>query len=272
MKNGNGNGHHVKEGRVSVSPAVAQRWLSMNLNNRALRPTHVEALARDMREGRWLYNGDPIRFDKNGDLIDGQHRLHAVILSGKTIDFLVVRGLESRVQETIDIGSKRTAADALRLRGITNSNETAAIVRKFILWETGKRWHFSNFKVTSPQVTELMDADPDFHVAAEKAVRYRNTIPVPPSVIGFTWLIFSKIDREVAEQFFEQLGTGADLSNGHPVLTLRNRLVGLRNESGRIKDERLIGTICRAWNAHREGRKLHRLQVETESDVFPEPV
>lgn len=267
----NGNGYHGKVEIVDVSPTLALRFLTFNASNRNLRSTYVEALARDMRENRWHFNGDPIRFSKDGRLIDGQHRLNAVVLSGKTITFLVVRELDFTVQETIDIGAIRTAADTLKLRGLKNPNLTAAIARKVILWDEGKRWHFSNYKPTNPQIVSIVEGDSRLLEATDLAQRYGNTIPVAGSVTGFTWYVLSKLNRSEADRFFEQLATGiGTFEQGAPVITLRNRLVSLRNGPGRIKDEYVYAAIFRAWNADRGGHKLAKIIVDTEN--FPEPV
>jgi predicted nucleic acid-binding Zn ribbon protein len=69
---------------VYVTPEMAERWLGHNKVNRNLRNRRVDQFARDMRSGRWQLTGEAIKFGKSGNLIDGQHRLWAVIESGCT--------------------------------------------------------------------------------------------------------------------------------------------------------------------------------------------
>lgn len=268
MKNGNGHGNVEL---VKITPTLAARWLSFNSSNRSLRPAYVEALARDMREGRWRFNGEPIRRSRDGRLIDGQHRLNAVVLSGLTIVFLVISELDFSIQETIDINAVRSAADTLKLHGTKNPNLAAAIARKVIMWDEGKRWHFSNYKPTNPQIVSVLESDPRLAEATEVAQRYLNTIPVAGSVVGFSWYILSKLNPAEANRFFDQLASGiGTFESGAPVITLRNRLVKLRSEPGRVKDEYVIAAIFRAWNADRANHRLTKIVIDT--DNFPEPV
>lgn len=85
-----------------ITPRIAKTMLSHNTGNRPLRKAVVQRYATDMENGDWQDNGDPIRFDTNGRLIDGQHRLEAVILSDTPIDAWVLRGLKPETQKTMD--------------------------------------------------------------------------------------------------------------------------------------------------------------------------
>ncbi len=72
-----------------VTPELATQWLEKNTDNRPMRQSHVELLAREMREGKWQLMPDGIAFDTNGVLMNGQHRLWAVVESGMTVPMRV---------------------------------------------------------------------------------------------------------------------------------------------------------------------------------------
>ena len=124
---------------LDVSPELAETWLSRNPNNRNLRKAVTEAYARDMAAGRWLVNGETIKFDTSGHLRDGQHRLNAVVLSQTTVSMVVIRGLSPDVMPTVDAGAKRTYSDALKLQGEDNTATLAAVTRRALMWERGAR-------------------------------------------------------------------------------------------------------------------------------------
>lgn len=90
--------------------------------NRNLKPAHVKKLAEHMVKGTFLYNGDPIRFNTNGLLIDGQHRLSALVLANKREPsithgyFNVLSGLPDNVMDTIDTNINRSPIDRLSVR------------------------------------------------------------------------------------------------------------------------------------------------------------
>jgi len=73
---------------LMVSPTVARNLLKQSKNPRKLIPAHVDEIAARMRRGTWEPQ-QSLEF-KNGFLVDGQHRLHALIKSGKTYTFPIV--------------------------------------------------------------------------------------------------------------------------------------------------------------------------------------
>lgn len=120
---------------IDVTPAMAKAWLAKNPNNRNIRQPVVTSYARDILAGNWMLNGETIKFDTAGRLIDGQHRLSAVIVADTTVGMVVIRGVDADVMDTVDVGAKRTYADALRLQGEDNTTTLAAVVRRAVMWQ-----------------------------------------------------------------------------------------------------------------------------------------
>src|ERR1700761_996246 len=87
-----------------LSPKSAKALLKGNVHNRNLRKARVSSLAEAMKRGEWELNGESIKVAEDGSLLDGQHRLQAVVESGKSIQVLVVRNLPSDAQDTVDTG------------------------------------------------------------------------------------------------------------------------------------------------------------------------
>lgn len=98
---------------VEVTPEMARQWLYRNLGNRPLTNAVVNRYARDMADGRWKMAGDPIRFSKTGKLIDGQHRLSAILKTGLTILCVVVTDLDDSIFNVIDTGRVRSKSDVI---------------------------------------------------------------------------------------------------------------------------------------------------------------
>ncbi len=73
---------------LMVSPTVARNLLKQSKNPRQLTRAHVDEIAARMRRGTWEPQ-QSLEF-KDGFLVDGQHRLHALIKSGKTYTFPIV--------------------------------------------------------------------------------------------------------------------------------------------------------------------------------------
>ena len=109
-----------------VTPAKALEYLKMNVNNyRKLSKAKVAVYAKDMAENRWVLNGETIVFAENGILLDGQHRLAAIVQSGKTVEMTVVRGVDNSVR-LFDVGTSRTTGQLLKGEGVDVNAPTLA--------------------------------------------------------------------------------------------------------------------------------------------------
>lgn len=89
----------------------------------------VDVYAADMAAGRWLDNGESLIFDQDGVLLNGQHRLHAIIKSGVTLRMKVTLGVPRAAAKTMDQGLSRTVGDALRMGGTKNASTLVAAAR-----------------------------------------------------------------------------------------------------------------------------------------------
>jgi len=95
---------------VAVTPKMAKRWLERNHpNNRAIAWSRVEAFQGDMAADSWKLTHQGIALDVEGLLIDGQHRLHAVVASGRTVRMMVTTGV-CAFGDPIDCGRPRSVA------------------------------------------------------------------------------------------------------------------------------------------------------------------
>jgi len=117
---------------IRVSPLLAKQWLSKNLeNNRNLSIRYSQNLANLMKKGEWKL-GEPIKFDKHGKLIDGQHRLQAVIIANLSVEFLVIYGYDTESAQVLDRGKTRSLSDIAHLKDLP-INGVQISVCKFML-------------------------------------------------------------------------------------------------------------------------------------------
>ena len=94
-----------------ITPELACEYLEKNTNNRTIRSGRINELSGAMLRGEWMLTHQGIAFAKNGELIDGQHRLFAVVKSGVTVEMMVTRGCAPETFKALDLHSKRTASD-----------------------------------------------------------------------------------------------------------------------------------------------------------------
>ncbi|CAK7026542.1 hypothetical protein [Saezia sanguinis] len=101
---------------INVTPEVASQWLKSNTNNRALRRMVVDSLKQAFSRGEYVPTHQGVAFSKDGALLDGQHRLVAISeLKSGTFPMLVSFDVHEDAFRVMDIGAKRTTADALRM-------------------------------------------------------------------------------------------------------------------------------------------------------------
>lgn len=258
---------------VNVTPSQATAWLAdANTRNRSLRETKVAAYARDMASGAWQFNGDPIRFATDGTLLDGQHRLSAVVRSACTVPMLVVWGLPPETQDTMDIGAHRLFRDQLQLRGEQNSGEVASITRRVIALRSGSTTLSGQNAPTNAEMVAYIEANPSIRRAAEIAVKARGRVPAAPSAIGAAYHLCSLVpDRRGstetattdAELFYlVQLIEMTGLYEGDPARTLLMRFQNEQMATGRqISPDDAYRYSILAWNHYRSGNKITKLQA-----------
>ena len=100
----------IEQRVLTVTPEHAEKWLEMNTGNRRIRLSHVRHLAKQMEMGRWMLSPEPIVFSPQR-LLDGQHRLSAVLMSGCTIEASVALVQNEDVFRVLDQGVNRNNSD-----------------------------------------------------------------------------------------------------------------------------------------------------------------
>lgn len=249
---------------IFVTPEMAQRWLPLNKRNRNLRVRAISMYAADMRAGNWQITGEAIKFDRNGLVLDGQHRLLAIIESGMTVPMFVIRGLDPAAQDVMDTGLKRTASDALSLNGFKHSSALAASSRLAINYEAGylKTAVTSFFPaVTNAQVIEYVTKNPDVEYAVAHTNGMRSTVKANQSSLAFSFLLINRIDGEQAHQFFADLHELRTAGAGDPRHTLLRRFALAKDRGEHLGPVTESHYIFRAWNAMRSGESLQVLKT-----------
>jgi hypothetical protein len=240
--------------RVKMTPAGAEKLLSGNTHNRTLYQADVDALVGAIQRGEWQFNGDPIRLAPDGTLLDGQHRLWAIFLSGVTCDVLLVRGLEKSSQETMDYGRRRNLRDVLKLRGFKDANNLAAVITYWWRYQSGLLRLPG--RPTVRQAIECLAENPTLEDALSRARKMRGVFNLTIGTPTAAYYEFSSINQEQADAFFDSLQSGIDLKDGSPILALRRYLEQHRDSDVRPSPVVIHALFIKAWNAYRAGAKV----------------
>ena len=134
LANATGTFHGVPHSSVElVTPELAEKYLALNItHNRNINIRRVLEYSRQMQTGQWQLAA-AISFNNQGRLIDGQHRLSAVVHSGVSCYFVVVRGYPEDSVSCFDLGARRNAANIASIKGIKANHNTLAIAKAMLI-------------------------------------------------------------------------------------------------------------------------------------------
>ena len=254
--------------RKQITPKIAAEWLNLNKGNRSIREGHVKRLAHLMAEGEFLYNGDQIRFDDEGQLIDGQHRLLAVCASGVTIESDVSHGWPSETFDTFDQAERRMFHDALSRRGEENAVVLASAVRLLHDYDEGNM--HSTGKLMNKDGMKTLDKHPEARESVEfvaKALNGHKSV-LSPSIAAALHCLGSSISKKKTDEFFGKLLNGANIEEGEPVHVLRIALEEARGRRRKIDRKSATAITIKALNAALKGSKIGSLRFAA-NERFP---
>lgn len=250
-----------------ISPETAEEMLNLLDVNRKLLSSHVSFLAREMKGGRWKLNGDTIRFSPKR-LLDGQHRLQAVIQSGVTITALVVEEIDDDAYDSIDTGRGRQAGDILSSIGLSNPFMVAAAGR-FIWYYDNNLNLDSSLRISNHQVLETVRRNPFLQFICDYLAG-KKTMRASPIATALT-LIARKAGRDAAIFFAEKLALGAELKADDPIRFFRDRWM-LESSHRSSRGDRVIWiAVCiKTFNAWQAGKKAVAAERWQSNEHFPE--
>ncbi len=212
---------------VLITPEMAAEWLTKNTQNRHARKTIVAQYARDMKAGKWHETHQGIAFDRLGNLVDGQHRLMAIVASGVSVMMMVTTGLEPECRVAVDAHAKRLMDDRMVIAGHADYTRFRASAVNIISISRGGAYGRS--PLTADEALEIWkQLKPGLmYTTPLSNDRNQRAICTGPLVaaIAMAWFYEQDIDRLTA--FMMQI-QGKEMPNGDrdfAAFSARNQLV-----------------------------------------------
>lgn len=241
--------------QILVTPEIATAMLAKNTGNyRNLNRRTIDRYARDMEAGAWVLNGEALKFDVLGNLIDGQHRLHAVIQSGRPIESIVVHGLSQSAFLNIDNGKKRSLSDHLRHMGEVSVVTLAA--------SANLGWRYDNGAILThraPTITEAMawiSENPSIREDLHPADALNKATGLPGSAYAVLLHVAGRLaPREDVDLFIQNVKTGANLAEDNPCFALRKWATARDKNIGGSK-AKSFAVMAKAWNYYITGNPI----------------
>lgn len=267
--------------KIDCTPAMAMDLLSVNIDKQRIWDVNLlNMLKYVMKEGKFIYNGEPVIFSKKGRVLDGQHRLRACVESGVTITILIVCGVKDEAFHSMDQGKKRTADDLLYIQGYKHHSKPLAYAIKAVLQFKHEGKIAGGIKGLSVPSHLVMEFEKDekrmikMVEAVTKAFEEWHKASRWLSASQWAALYFILWDipnsQKKADEFIDKLATGASISKADPIYKARTDIESILGDkalkkagkSSRMALTMKFNIIFTAWNIWKSGQKVDKLNVK----------
>lgn len=253
----------------NVTPDLARTLLESNTVNRKLSQRNISSLAKQIQMGNFKETGDTIKISKTGRLLDGQHRLKAIILANQAVDLSFCAGLDDNIFDVLDTGKSRSAADVLSVTGVKNPGDLSSAARHLMSIKSGKQSKSIFF--SNKQILDFIESTPEL-VECVRLIHSDNKKfkVIPTAGMAALYFVFKELHHEQAEDFMDKYYTPVDLKADSPVFTLRDIFLrdSIAKKKMSIRDK--MALVVLAWNAMRKNKPMKRRELNSEE--FPKAV
>ncbi len=278
---------------VEIDKDLAEVYLSFERKpeagvkgaNRSASPEVVASFAAAMLRGEWRLTHQGIAFHKDGRLVDGGHRMRALVLAttqgvrhnGKLIapvenlkiKMLVTEGLTDEDVKAMDIGRRRRGADFLRMDGEINTNLLAATLRLSYCYEnvppSSEGWR--KYLLTPDEQAEYLEKNPQIRDSLYEGSTLKKLF-TPTAVSAFAFLARKYRPEVNVDEFLFLLRTGLDLSRGNPVYALRELMINSNQVYRRWDTPQQLALLIKAFNRWADKEDVMIMTLRS-NEAFP---
>jgi hypothetical protein len=265
--------------KMLITPKLAKELLSKNNSNRRVSDTTVSLYANDMRDGRWKENtAEFIKIAEDGDILDGQHRLLAIIKSDTCVNFQVAYGVCKSVFDVLDTGKVRSSADVFSIEKIENFTIISAVIKGYLSLKNNNKADLNKSskgnKLTNTIILEEYKKRPEFwqQVAIFSHKCYKNFAHIlPASFIGILYSYLYDVSPEDSRIFLNELCSGEGITNTS-VSVLRQALLKDKVAQRKMQPQDRLAIIFKTWNAVRIGKNYRIMKFDRNVEKMPKPI
>ena len=264
--------------KILVTPALANEYLQANVKNRRVKEPVVLRYAQEMKKGNWKEDtAEVIKISKSGIVLDGQHRLLAVVKSNIPIYFHIAFDVEDAVFDVLDTGSPRNASDIFKIQGIKNdSTAPSTIAFWHALFNDGLVHGMQkNRRLTNAEILIEYNKRPNTWqtIMTRANVWYHAFSKVlSPSFIGGFYAVIKEMRPDVSDSFMSQLCSGMDIEN-NAIALLRQKLISDKISMRKMSPNIKLALVIKTWNYFIQGNtKVKILKYCPENDEYPKLV
>lgn len=240
----------------------------------------IPQLIEDILGAEWRFNHQGIAFNEHGELIDGQHRLEAIVRADKIapgieVPLMITWNLPVISDEKIDLARRRNTGTFLAKDGYGASSRLNTILKLLYLYDTANFDEPIN-KAHWGQIPNLAQirASLEAHPMAEDACAIGGSLQtfVTASAAGAAWVIArEKYPEEMNMEFVAGVKSGANLDIGDPRLALRNWAVNRKTLGRKAVAPLHMAAYLKAFSAYRQNKHMSTLVFKESVERFPRP-
>jgi hypothetical protein len=265
----------MKTQKLLITPDLASQMLQNNIKNRNVKQPVVDRYAKDIIEGRWKEDtAEMIKISKTGIVLDGQHRLHAIIKANKGINLHLATDLEDSIFDVLDTGSVRSAGDVFTISQIKCGFKIAAIISAYEVLKIGSLHGTSvqkQNKKTNSELLAIYLENPNFwdEVSKKSTSWYDHFgMILSTSTIGSFYAYMYENRPDLAADFFDQLTGKKNITNA-TIFVLRNKLFKDKLSTYKLTSQYKNALIIKTWNAFVTNREIKILKFDAEVEKTP---
>jgi len=264
---------------VLVTPKLAKELLLKNNDNRKISLQTVSTYANDMRDGRWKEKtAEFVKIADNNDILDGQHRLLAIIESDTCINLQIAYGVSKSVFDVLDTGKIRSSGDVFSIEKIENAQIISTIIRSYLILSKNTKGNINDsskkHKLTNTIILEEFKKRPEFWqqvvVFGQKGYKNFSTV-LPASFIGTLYAYFYDISPEDSRNFINQLCSGEGITNSS-ITVLRQSLLKDKISQRKMQFQDKFAIIIKTWNAVRLGKNYRIMKFDKNVENSPKAI
>lgn len=265
--------------KVLVTPKLANELLLKNNANRKITDNRVTVYANDMRNGRWKENtAEFIKITEDGDILDGQHRLLAIIQANTCVNFEIAYGVSKSVFDVLDTGKVRSSSDVFSIEKIENSSLISSIIKSYLVISKSSKSDLNksslSYGLTNTIILEEYHKRPEFWQELSSFTNkcYKNFAKIiPATFIGTLYSYFYDISPEDSRNFINQLCSGESITNSS-ISVLRQALLKDKVSQRKMQPSDKLAIIIKTWNAVRLGKNYRIMKFDRNIENMPKPI
>jgi hypothetical protein len=257
---------------TTITPTMARKFLEKNTMNRPLNKNNLAFLKKEIGNDNYFVTGESVKIAKDGTLLDGQHRLQAIVETGKAVKMFLIENLEKDSFKYMDTGRTRAASDVLAIEGHKNASSLAGIVKFVIGYNKG---NLSSDKtkgiITNSEVSDFVEKHLNSLTDSYEFGFGKGRKLIQGKLVSAMHYVLKKIDEKDADMFIERLVDGTGLTKGHSIHQLREVFVHDKRNTKKLPQRAKISLIIKSWNLMRTKKTVANLKYD-KRDPLPKPI